>query len=64
MPVMDAFSGRVLSFACCRAGTESTPWQDRFDLDGGHISYSGDNKVDKGPPEQAPGNKDQLESLG
>jgi Restriction endonuclease AspBHI N-terminal/Restriction endonuclease len=45
-----------------RAGSTSTPWQDFFDPDNGHVRYFGDQKMEKtAPPEQAPGNKILLE---
>jgi len=32
-----------------KAGSEGTPWQDRFDPDRGHIRYFGDNKFSENP---------------
>jgi len=41
-----------------RVGSTSTPWQDFFDPDNGHVRYFGDHKVENvGPPETSPGNK-------
>src|SRR4051812_25752108 len=35
----------LLSSAPWKAGTESTPWHDVFDLNGGHVRYFGDHKA-------------------
>lgn len=40
-----------------KIGSETTPWQDVFDVDNGHIRYYGDNKNPGSKPELAPGNK-------
>jgi len=44
-----------------KIGTETTPWQDVFDVDNGHIRYYGDNKLPGSDPALAPGNKILLE---
>ncbi|MFD4835090.1 HNH endonuclease [Streptomyces uncialis] len=33
-----------------KAGTEETPWHDRFDLETGHVRYFGDHRVDHTVP--------------
>lgn len=40
-----------------KIGSETTPWQDIFDVDNGHIRYYGDNKMPGNDPSNAPGNK-------
>lgn len=40
-----------------KIGSETTPWQDVFDTDNGHIRYYGDNKKPGADPSLAPGNK-------
>src|SRR5688572_10725564 len=40
-----------------RVGSKTTPWQDFFDPDNGHIRYYGDNKDPGTDPSGAPGNK-------
>ena len=45
-----------------KAGQDSTPWHDEFDLDHGHVRYFGDHKVSTlGPVGTTPGNKRLLE---
>jgi len=45
-----------------KAGAESNPWHDEFDLDHGHVRYYGDHKVSTvGLPGVTPGNKALLE---
>ena len=45
-----------------KAGTEVTPWQDRFEPDRGYIRYFGDNKLGTGRrAHEAPGNRLLLE---
>jgi len=44
-----------------KIGSETTPWQDVFDVDNGHIRYFGDNKTPGSKPELAPGNRILLE---
>jgi len=46
-----------------KAGTESTPWHDEFDLDHGHIRYFGDHKPGTmGPVGVTPGNRALMEA--
>ncbi len=40
-----------------KAESEETPWYDRYDSEHGYVKYYGDNKPNKGRPENAPGNK-------
>lgn len=40
-----------------KVGSLTTPWQDLFDTDNGHIRYYGDNKSPGQDPAAAPGNK-------
>jgi len=48
-----------------KAGRESTPWHDEFDLDHGHVRYFGDHKVSTlGPVGTTNGNKRLLEEWG
>lgn len=46
-----------------KIGSETTPWQDIFDTDNGHIRYYGDNKLPGSDPALAPGNKVLLEAF-
>lgn len=46
-----------------KIGSETTPWQDIFDVDNGHIRYYGDNKIPGNDPALAPGNKILLEAF-
>ncbi|MDB5210251.1 MAG: hypothetical protein JWQ30_1078, partial [Sediminibacterium sp.] len=46
-----------------KIGSETTPWQDVFDVDNGHIRYYGDNKLPGKDPALAPGNKILLEAF-
>lgn len=53
-----------------KAGTTTTPWQDHFDTDNGHIRYFGDNKLRTDgllpkheDPADSPGNSDLLRAL-
>ncbi len=44
-----------------KSGSQTTPWQDFFDPDNGHIRYFGDNKPGKvGGPEAVRGNRELL----
>jgi hypothetical protein len=43
-----------------KVGTATTPWEDFFDVDVGHIRYFGDNKSPELRPEEAPGNRSLL----
>ena len=46
-----------------KAGQESTPWHDEFDLNHGHVRYFGDHKVSTlGPVGTTPGNRALLEA--
>jgi hypothetical protein len=46
-----------------KAGTETTPWRDEFDLDHGNVRYFGDHKVTtRGPVGSTPGNAALLEA--
>ena len=47
----------IISSTPRKAGTEDTPWHDRYDPDHGYVKYYGDNKPNKGRAEDAPGNK-------
>lgn len=40
-----------------KIGSETTPWQDVFDVDNGHIRYYGDNRKPGSKPELSDGNK-------
>ena len=40
-----------------KIGSETTPWQDVFDIDNGHIRYYGDNRKPGTMPELAQGNR-------
>jgi len=46
-----------------KIGSETTPWQDVFDVDNGHIRYYGDNKTPGTEPALATGNKVLLEAF-
>lgn len=46
-----------------KIGSETTPWQDIFDVDNGHIRYFGDNKLPGIDPAKAPGNKVLLDAF-
>jgi hypothetical protein len=46
-----------------KIGSETTPWQDVFDIDNGHIRYYGDNKEPGQDAAAAPGNKALLEAF-
>jgi hypothetical protein len=45
-----------------KIGSETTPWQDIFDVDNGHIRYYGDNKNPEIDPAHSPGNRLLLEA--
>ena len=55
----------IISSTPRKAGSEDTPWRDRYDPDHGYAKYYGDNKYYDIPrkPEDAPGNKILLELL-
>lgn len=40
-----------------KVGSDTTPWDDIYDFENGHIRYYGDNKDPDQKPEDAPGNK-------
>lgn len=46
-----------------KIGSETTPWQDVFDVDNGHIRYYGDNKLPGKDPALSPGNKVLLKAF-
>lgn len=46
-----------------KAGSEDTPWKDKFDPDHGRIIYYGDNKSSEKEPEKIAGNKALLKLL-
>jgi len=46
-----------------KIGSETTPWQDVFDVDNGHIRYYGDNKIPGYDPTLSTGNRILLESF-
>lgn len=47
----------LISSSPHKIGSETTPWQDFFDPDNGHIRYYGDNKNPGVNPAKSPGNK-------
>ena len=55
----------IISSTPRKAGSEDTPWHDRYDPDNGYVRYYGDNKYYAKPrdPEKAPGNKILLDLL-
>ncbi len=53
----------IISSTPRKAGSEDTPWHDRFDPDHGYVKYYGDNKDINKRPEDAPGNKLLLDLL-
>ena len=53
----------IISSTPRKAGSEDTPWHDRYDPDHGYVKYYGDNKDLSRRPEDAPGNKLLLELL-
>jgi hypothetical protein len=54
----------LLSSSPWKAGTESTPWHDVFDLDRGHVRYFGDHKASTTTPlGSTPGNAALLEEF-
>ena len=46
-----------------KVGSATTPWQDVFEVDSGHIRYFGDNKTPGRDPSLAPGNSILLEEF-
>ena len=53
----------IISSTPRKAGSEDTPWHDRYVPDHGYVKYYGDNKYGSGKPEEAPGNKKLLSLL-
>lgn len=53
----------IISSTPRKAGSDDTPWHDRYDPDHGYVKYYGDNKPGKGLPENAPGNRILLDLL-
>lgn len=53
----------ILSSTPRKAGSEDTPWHDRYDPDHGYVKYYGDNKDLSRRPEDAPGNEFLLDLL-
>ncbi len=47
----------IISSSPHKAGTENTPWKDRYDPDNGTVIYYGDCKDNKHNPFETPGNK-------
>ena len=47
----------IVSSSPHKAGTENTPWKDRYDPDNGIVIYYGDCKSDNNIPSETPGNK-------
>lgn len=46
-----------------KIGSETTPWQDIFDIDNGNIRYYGDNKIPGKDPAEAGGNRLLLDAF-
>ncbi len=53
----------IISSTPRKAGSEDTPWHDRYDPDHGYVKYYGDNKDLSRRPEDAPGNRLLLDLL-
>lgn len=53
----------LISSSPHKIGNESTPWQDIFDSDNGHIRYYGDNKTPGADPALINGNKALLNAF-
>lgn len=53
----------IISSTPRKAGSEDTPWHDRYDPDHGYVKYYGDNKNINRRPEDAPGNRILLDLL-
>ena len=53
----------IISSTPRKAGSEDTPWRDRYDPDHGYVNYYGDNKSIEIKPEEAIGNRLLLKSL-
>jgi len=46
-----------------KIGSETTPWQDVFDVDNGHIRYYGDNKTPGKDPTFSTGNRNLIDAF-
>ena len=46
----------LISSSPHRVGSQETPWQDHFEVDGGYIRYYGDNRLPKSDPLAKRGN--------
>jgi hypothetical protein len=53
----------LISSSPHKIGSETTPWQDFFDPDNGHIRYYGDNKTPGFDAASAPGNRALLDAF-
>lgn len=53
----------LISSSPHRIGTETTPWQDFFDPDNGHIRYCGDHRMPREDPATCKGNKLLLDAF-
>ena len=53
----------IISSTPRKAGSEDTPWHDRYDPDHGYVKYYGDNKSCKVRPESTDGNSILLELM-
>jgi len=53
----------LISSSPHKVGNETTPWQDTFDPDHGHVRYFGDNKTAKVDPATPRGNRALLEQF-
>lgn len=53
----------LISSSPHRIGTETTPWQDFFDPDNGHIRFYGDNRMPRENPATCKGNKILLDAF-
>ena len=50
----------IISSSPHKAGSDETPWQDKYDPDRGYVRYYGDNKTNGKAPEEKDGNKTLL----
>lgn len=53
----------IVSSSPHRYGSETTPWEDIYDPDFGHVRYYGDNRSNEHRPEQKTGNKALLDAF-
>lgn len=53
----------IVSSSPHRYGSETTPWEDIYDPDFGHVRYYGDNRSNDQKPEQKSGNKALLDAF-